>query len=177
VAVTVSGVFDTTGGDPEATVDLATRVSRELEDLAAALGAERVHSASDLHMFVAGLGAPDPAVGTAARFAVEAGAAIGAVAQELDADVGFRAGISAGDVVSGLLDVDKLTYSLFGDPPRTALRLNAIAGPNQILVDEHAATLLGADWDLQPATGLIDLHGETVAAQMLRGGRPRQPTS
>jgi class 3 adenylate cyclase len=119
---------------------------------------------------VAGLDTPETAVSTAAKFALEASATIERFADELGIDVIHRVGMSAGDVISGLLNVDQLTYGVFGDPPRTALALNAVAGPSQILVDGDTAADLGPEWDLQPARGLIDLRGDPVSAVVLTRG-------
>jgi len=170
VALTVTGILDETGIDPESAVEFGAQLSGELEALADRLGVERVRSSSDQHVFVAGLNTRDTAVATAARFALEASATIERFAEEMGIDVAHHAGISAGEVISGLLNVDQLTYGVFGDPPRRALALNAVAGPGQILVDEDTAADLGPEWDLQPARGLIDLRGDPISAVVLERG-------
>ena len=62
VALTVTGIMDETGIDPESAVEFGAQLSGELEALADRLGVERVRSSSDQHVFVAGLNTPDTAV-------------------------------------------------------------------------------------------------------------------
>jgi class 3 adenylate cyclase len=82
----------------------------------------------------------------------------------------YYAGISAGEVIAGLLRVDQLTYGVFGDPARAALALNAVAGPGQILVGADTAAELGGEWEFEQASDLLDLRGEPVVAKALKGG-------
>jgi class 3 adenylate cyclase len=174
VSLTVVGIFDrnSTGKqlDQDEAVELSAATSRELETLAARFGVERVRSASDHHLFTAGLGAPDPAVAAAAGFALAAGEALHRVAEEAGADVAYRAGLSAGEVIAGMFLENQLSYGVIGDPAQLAMTLDAIASPGQVLVDEAVAAALGNGWRLERATGLVDVAGEPIAASVLLGG-------
>jgi class 3 adenylate cyclase len=64
-----------------------------------------------------------------------------------------------------------LTYGVFGDPPRTALALAGVAGPNQILVDAAVAAELRNGWILSVDHDVVDLRGEQMVAEVLEGRR------
>jgi class 3 adenylate cyclase len=168
VSLTVLGVFSDRLGQ-DASVELSAAISRELEALAERFGVERVRSASDHHLFTAGLGAPDPDVEAAAGFALAAGEALRRVAEEAGARVSYRAGLSAGDVIAGMFVEHQLSYGVIGHPAQQAMTLDAIAPRGQILVDEVVAAALAGRWRLEPATGLVDVAGEPIAASILTG--------
>jgi class 3 adenylate cyclase len=170
IALTVTGMLDEAGIDPESAVEFAARLSSELEAVADRVGVERVRSASEQHLFVAGLDTPEAAVSKAAEFALAAATTIERFAAELGIVLTYYAGISAGEVIAGLLSVGQLTYGVFGDPARAALALNAVAGPGQILVGADTAAELGGEWEFEQASNLLDLRGEPVVAKVLKGG-------
>jgi class 3 adenylate cyclase len=178
VSLTVVGIFDrnATGNRPDQdeAVELSAATSRELETLAARFGVERVRSASDHHLFTAGLGAPDHDVAAAAGFALAAGDVLHRAAEAAGADVAYRAGLSAGEVIAGMFLENQLSYGVIGDPAQLAMTLDAIASPGQVLVDGTVAAALGPGWRLEPATGLVDVAGEPIAASVLTG-RPESP--
>jgi len=167
VAFSVTGMLHGAGIDDEATVELSAQFSSKLEAIGDCFGMERVRSATNQHVFVAGLDTPETAAGVAAEFAVEVVKAIEEFKQDTGVEMHYHAGISAGEVIAGLLNADQLTYGVFGDPPRTALALSGVAGPEQILVDEATAAEMAEGWDLKPARGLIDLRGVSVSAMVL----------
>jgi class 3 adenylate cyclase len=174
----IEGMVDVAGIDDHAAVELSTDFSRQVESIAERLGVERVRSSTDQHLFASGLDSPDTAAEVAAEFTVEVVDAIAAFNAEHGVEVSYRAGLSAGEVIAGLLAAEQLTYGVFGDPPRTALALAGIAAPNQVIVDSATAADLGDGWELDEASDLIDLRGVQVAALVLRGraGQPDVPT-
>jgi class 3 adenylate cyclase len=172
VALTVTGLFEHTGISHADAVALSARLSRDLEAAAERVGVERVRSASDHHLFAAGLGSPDVAAETAAAFALEVVDVIARVEQESGVDVSCHAGMAAGEVVAGIVHPDTLTYGVFGEPVRIALALAAVAGDGQVLVDTTVASALDG-WTLERPSGLVDLRGATVDAMLLIGGRER----
>ncbi len=169
IAVDVDGLVSGAGMSEEAGVELSTELSSRMETLADQLGVERVRSSSDQHLFAAGLGTPESAAMVAAEFAVGVSQAIDQFRHDHAVEVTYRAGISAGRVIAGLLAADQLTYGVFGDPPRTALALAGIAATDQILVDSPTAAELDDSWNLEPATGLRALQGEQASAVILHG--------
>ncbi len=175
VAMTVHGPFDSVGLSPDTALEFSARLSRALEDTAERLGVERVRSASDHHVFAAGLGAADVAADDAASFVAEVGVALSEFEHETGVAVGYHAGLCAGEVVAGLLHRETFTYGVFGEPTRTALALDAVAADGQILVHESVAARLGPQWVLEPADGLVDLRGDAVEALLLTGSRTPDP--
>lgn len=167
VAFDVDGMVNGTEIDEESGVELSTELSQSIESIAERLGVERVRSSTDQHLFASGLDTPETAADVAAEFTLEVVAAIEDLEQSQGIDITYRAGMSAGDVIAGLLSADQLTYGVFGDPPRAALALAGVAAPNQILIDADTAGELDESWTLEPATGLIDLRGDSLAAMML----------
>jgi len=171
VAVAVDGVVDAPSIDADTAAEMASRVSRDLEAVAERLGMERVRSAADQHLFLAGLGRPSAEADRAAEFALSVGPILDRFADDTGLGVGYRIGIGSGTVIAGLLSADRLTYSVFGEPPQTALVLVSVGAPSQILVDPAAAHELGDRWVVDPAVGLVDLRGEPISAFSLLGDR------
>mgnify|MGYP001828784761 CR=1 FL=1 len=170
VAFDVEGIVDGAGIDEESGVRLSAEFSERIESIAGQLGVERVRSSTDQHVFASGLSTPDAAVNVAADFALQVVGEMEDLNRSHGLDVAYRAGISAGYVIAGLLEADQLTYGVFGDPPRIALALAGVAGANQILIDDETAAGLDGDvWKLQPAAGLVDLQGSELTAKMLLG--------
>jgi class 3 adenylate cyclase len=170
VAFDVDGIVDGAGLDEEAGVQLSTEFSQRIEAIADQLNIERVRSSTDQHVFASGLDTPDSAVDVAADFALQVVEAMADLKQKHGLEMTYRAGISAGHVIAGLLHADQLTYGVFGDPPRTAMALAGVAATDQILIDDAtAAELHGGEWTLEPAAGLVDLQGNELAALALRG--------
>ena len=172
VVFDIDGVVGSSGIEEEAGVELSADFSANMEAIADQLGLERVRSSTEQHVFAAGLDAPDAAVEAAAEFALAVARMTEDFEQEHGLDMTYRAGLSAGDVIAGLLRAEQLTYGVFGYPPRTALALAGIAGPNQILIEESAAADLGPAWSTHADSDLIDLRGDEVAAVVLDGRQP-----
>lgn len=168
VAMDIDGLVGGAGISEEAGVELSTELSGRMEKLADDLGVERVRSSTDQHVFAAGLATPDTAAHAAAQFAVGATTLIEQFKHDHAVEVTYRAGISAGRVIAGLVTADQLTYGVFGDPPRTALALAGIAATDQVLIDAATAAELDDSWNLEPATELTVLPGQ-VPAMILQG--------
>ncbi|MEA2001589.1 MAG: adenylate/guanylate cyclase domain-containing protein, partial [Actinomycetota bacterium] len=172
---TVTGIIEDPSIDTDSAVELAARVSRDLEEMADRLGLERVRSSSDQHLFVAGIGRPSTEADSAAEFALVVAPLLDRFSQDTGVDAGFRIGMSSGDVISGLLASEQLTYGVFGQPPQTAVALGAIAGPGQILMHESIVGELDSKWQLEPTNNLLDLRGEDIQASRLIGSRQNGP--
>lgn len=172
VALTMTGLFAHAGISQDTAVELAVRVSRDLEAAAERVGVERVRSASD-HVFAAGLGSPDVAADAAAAFVLEVAELLAHLERETGVAVTYHGGLAAGDVVAGLVHPETLTYGVFGEPVRIALALAAVAGDGQVLVDRSASAALGDEWALEPSVGLVDLRGDEIDAMLLTGRHDR----
>lgn len=171
IALSVSGLFDEANPDDESGVELSSLLSQRLEATASRLGIERVRSSSDEHLFTAGLGTPEIAADEAVQFIEEVRAALVEFAEETGARPTYRAGLSAGELATGIQAGSQLSYGVWGNPQRVALGLNAVAAPGQILLDESVASALGSAWELEPAVGLVNLTGDPIGASLLIGRR------
>ena len=169
VAITIRGLVEVSSIDPETAADLAGRVSRDLEEVADSVDLERVRSSADQHLFVAGLGDASADVDKAARFAVEAGAALDRFIEETGVDIEYHIGLCSGSVISGLIDSDQITYGVFGDPPSVALGLAANAPSGQIVIDRETSQELGGGWELSEVPDLVDPAGRPLDARVLTG--------
>lgn len=177
VALTVTGLFDHAGIGQDTAVELSARVSRDLEAAAERVGVERVRSASDHHMFAAGLGSPDVAADAAAAFMLDVADVLSRVERETGVAVAHHAGLAAGAVVAGLVHPETLTYGVFGEPVRAALALAAVAGDGQVLLDPSVVEALDDGWALEPSVGLVDLRGAELEAMLLTGRHERDRVS
>ncbi len=171
VAITVTGIIEDPSIDTDSAVELAARVSRDLEEVADRLGLERVRSSSDQHLFVAGIGRPSTETDSAAEFALAVGPLLDQFTDDTGVDADFRIGMCSGDIISGLLASKQLTYGVFGQPPQTAVALGTIAAPAHILVHVSTVGELGPGWQLEPTNNLLDLRGEDIQASLLIGNR------
>ena len=169
VAATVRGLVETSSIDSETSAELAATVSRELETVAERLGLERLRSSSDQHIFVAGLDRPSTDAERAAAFAVEIRFVLDRFTDETGVDIEYHIGVCSGQVISGLIGSDQITYGVFGEPPKFALALATVADPGQILVDERTSQELGPEWELKAALDLLDLRGQPISARVLVG--------
>ncbi len=168
VSVTVDAIPEATGVQQDVVLEVTERLSEESDALMARHGAETVRRSSGNKIFVTGLGQPDACVADAVRLAVEAVQLTSAVGADFGLELTARAGVSAGDVATGVVGGDQLSFGVWGDPPNTAATLDALAQPGQILVDGNVAEQLGPDWDVGPG---VDLPGlaDDVEAHVVRG--------
>lgn len=171
IAVTLRGLTEATGLSDDEVVELSARLSGDLERAADRFDVERVRSASDHHLFAAGLGSPEVAAEQAADFVLAVEDALARASGETGVGLGHQAGLCSGSVVAGLLNPDTLTYGVIGAPVRTALTLAAVAAEGQVLVDRSVVEQLGPRWVVEPVRGLVDLRGDAVDASVLRGRR------
>jgi class 3 adenylate cyclase len=171
IAISFSGLFDETSPDQESGIELSSLLSQKLEEIADRLGIERVRSSSDEHMFTAGLRTPGIAADEAAQFVEEIRTGLERFAEETGAQPTYRAGLCSGEIATGLQAGSQLSYGVWGESPRVALALNAIAAPGEVLLQESVSSALGPEWDLERADGLVDLSGEPIQASRLLGRR------
>ena len=167
VSITVDSIPEATGVQQDVVLEITERLNEEADVLMTRHGAETARRSSGNKIFVTGLGHPDACVADAVRLAVEAVQ----LASEVGADFGIaltaHAGLSAGDVATGVIGGGQLSFGVWGDPPNTAATLDALAQSGQILVDRNVADQLGPEWDI--GTG-IDLPGldDDIEAHVVR---------
>ncbi len=149
IAVSVRGYFDLGASDMEQTLEMSSELARSVEHLAKDCDVERARSTPGDYVFSAGLRSEGSGSADAARF-VSGLLGLLVDLQEETANTGeFRIGVSSGQVASGLLRGNEISFGMWGAPVRTAMLLSQVAEPNQVLVDEVAAEHFGSTWQLR----------------------------
>lgn len=162
MAVSVEGLADDASVDAEMLRDLGVELSARLAEVAAEHEVEPIHSASSQQLFAAGLGTSELEVSSALAFMAAARAAVSEFAEDHNVPLEITAGIAAGHVMAGLIGTGRLAYDVWGEPPRRAIALDAIAQTGQVLVDSAVADTVGDGWLLDRVPNLLNLSGESV---------------
>ena len=165
VSLTLTGLPDPSGSDQDATIEATSRVTSDLDELAARHGLERVQISSDQQLFLAGLGSPTAEPEQAVAFAVEVADAVSHIGQDLGLNMRTQIGLAAGEVATGVLGSSQLSFGVWGNPPGIASSLAAIADPGQVLADHSVADVLEGAWQITPVEnmGLTDESIEAFA--------------
>jgi class 3 adenylate cyclase len=164
VAISIEGLDDEQLTELETLRDLGVDLSARLDALADEHGVEPVHSASSRLIYVAGLDTRELEANRAAAFVSAARAAARAFASSNAVQLEFSAGLAAGEVMAGVVGTERLGFGVWGDPPRRAVTREAVAQPDQILVDDVVADAIGDDWPIERVTGLMSLSGEPLSS-------------
>ncbi|MFW2334040.1 HAMP domain-containing protein [Ilumatobacter sp.] len=164
VALTIDGIPDAAGADHDLALEINERLNDGANELLERFGLERVQRSSGNQLFLAGLAQDDARADDAARFAWEAAQLGSEIGTEFGMTFTVRAGMASGEVATGVLGTDRVSFGVWGDPPGLAVTLAALARPGQVLADASVAEQLGRDWDLGPLDELpgladdIDVH-------------------
>ncbi len=167
-SITIDAIPEATGVQQDVVLEITERLSEESDALMARYGAETIRRSSGNRIFVTGLGHADARAADAVRLAVEAVQLASDVGAEFGIELAAHAGLSAGDVATGVIGGSQLSFGVWGDPPNVAATLDSLAQPGQILVDRNVADQLGPEWDI--ATG-IELPGldDDIEAHVVQG--------
>jgi len=170
IAVTVE-VEGEASDDGEA-AGFLRRFGRAAEVKAEGYDAERIRSAHDRLLFVAGLDRADDGARTAIEFSTE----LLTVAQsELESDhlsTTLHIGLSTGPVATGVLERGSITFGAWGEPVRRAMAIGALSTADEILIDDSTAAALDDRSLVQPATEVIALDGEPMSLFIPRQQSP-----
>ncbi len=164
VSISIDGIPDAGGADQDLALEINDRLYEEADELTGRFGIERVRRSSGSQLFLAGLGEDDARAEDAARFVWAAVTAVAEVGAEFGLTFTVRTGMAAGEVATGVLGTDQVSFGVWGDPPGVAVTLASLAEPGQVLADANVAAQLGRDWDLGPLDELpgladdIDVH-------------------
>lgn len=144
---------------PEELVGLLDEVFKDLDELVARAGLEKIKTIGDEYMVAAGV--PVERVDHAEAIcdlALEIHDRISGK-QYRGHRLSFRIGINSGPVVAGIIGQDKFTYDLWGDTVNTASRMEShgIGGSTQISPSTHA---LIEDLFVCDPRGSIDVKGK-----------------
>jgi methyl-accepting chemotaxis protein len=169
VAISVEEPEVARTSEREAIADHTVAVSSGIASLAERHGLEQVVSSATQYVAVAGLNVDDDEACKAVGFAVavrdwldQAGPGVGVVIET-------RIGLASGDVVTGVVGTERVTFNVWGNPRRRATTLALVAGRSEILVDPTVASHIGTEWAVDPALGLVGLDGVAIDGWRLVG--------
>jgi class 3 adenylate cyclase len=171
ISFVVDGVPEAVGSNQDTVYEITEQLVDSVEELRERLDVERVRRSTTNALFVAGLGAPDARIEAAAEFAAAVIQLVAETGAEYGQQLTVRAGISAGDVASGVIGQQQLTFSVWGEPVTAAFALASMARPGEILVDGTVQGALAGSHDFDRRDGLAGLDDD-VDAWSLRPSPP-----
>jgi class 3 adenylate cyclase len=157
VSITVDDVPEAAGVDQDIALEITERLNEAAEILMERYGVERIRRSSGSELYLCGLNEDDAQVASATEFVLAAIALVGEVGAEFGKTLTARAGMSAGDVATGVLGTSQLSFGVWGDPPGMAVTLASFAQPGQVLADSSVVAQLGPQWEVGPVEQLPGL--------------------
>jgi len=162
---------------PDLLVACLNDVFSEMDAVADRLGLEKIKTAGDAYMAVAGVPvAVDDPAGRALEMGLDLVAAIEGRRWPSGDLLGVRVGIAIGPVVAGVIGRRKFAYDVWGDTVNLASRLQAAGRPGSILVAESAVEQVGDRFAFGPREHL-ELKGKGSQAVRLLVGRAAETAS
>ncbi len=119
----------------------------------------RDHSSTARYVFALGLDVEAPEANKGVAFASDVRAAFGELSDELGVAITCRVGLSAGQVVQGIVGSDRMAFTVWGVPLNDATDLSMASAPDEIVVDAAVAGRLDDEWSLEPMDELVDISG------------------
>ncbi len=168
ISITLDDIPEGAGVDQVLALDITERLSEASRTLMDRYGVERIQRSSGSQLYVTGLAQDDAQVTQAVGFTFAAMQAVAEIAQEYGQPLTTRAGISAGDVATGVLGSTQLAFGVWGDPPSAAVTLGSLAQPGQVLADRNVVEELGEEWDVGPLEELPGL-ADDIDAYVIHG--------
>ena len=158
-------------GEREAIADHTVAVSTGIATLAKRHGLEQVASSATQYIAVAGLDDEDDEAGKAVAFAVAVRGWLNEAGSNAGVLMATSIGLASGDVVTGVVGTERMSFNVWGNPRRRAETLATVAGASEILVDPTVASHVGDEWAVDPALGLVGLDGAPFEAWRVVGRR------
>jgi class 3 adenylate cyclase len=162
---TVVAVSVEVAGDPSddgEAADFLRRFGRAVESRAEQYDVERVRSAHDRFLLLAGVDRADDGARKAVDFAVGLLGLPDSVVGSEDLSAALHIGLSTGPVATGVLERGSITFTAWGEPVRRALAIGALSSANEVLLDDSTAAALDDTSMLEPATDVIALDGQRM---------------
>jgi class 3 adenylate cyclase len=175
VSITIDDIPSTLATDNDLALEMADRLNEETLVLMERHGVERIQRSSGSQLYLTGLNQDDAEVSDAAEFALAAMQVVTEVAAEFGHQVTARAGMSSGDVATGVLGTSQLSFGVWGDPTGRARTLSSLARPGQVLAHGSVVEHLDQAWDIDALDELPGL-ADDIRAHVLNG-RVEAPTS
>jgi class 3 adenylate cyclase len=168
VSITVDGMPSASGADQDLALEITERLDEEMQALMSRYRIERIQRSPGSQLYLSGLNSEGTCAADAAMFALAARDMVVELGTEFGQVMSARAGMAAGDVATGVLGTNQLSFGVWGDPPGMAVTLVAHARPGQVLADRSVTDELDGDWDLGPLEEFTTL-ADDVDAQVING--------
>lgn len=168
VSITIDDIPSAVATDNDLALEMADRLNERTLVLMEQHGVERIQRSSGSQLYLTGLSQDDAQVSAAAEFAVAAMQVVNEVAAEFGHKVTVRAGMSSGDVATGVLGTNQLSFGVWGDPTGMAMTLASLALPGQVLADGSVVEQLDRAWDIDALEELPGL-AEDITAHVING--------
>lgn len=140
---------------PTDLLELLNRIFSEFDELASALGLEKIKTIGDAYMVAGGL--PEPHEDHLAAMALLSLQMHRVVSQAFDG-LSLRVGLHVGSVIAGVIGRRKFIYDVWGETVNTASRLESHGAPARVHVSHGVYERL-KDRFLFEARGSIELKG------------------
>ena len=167
ISFLIDGIPEATGSDQDTVFDITEQLVERVEQLQDEFGVERVRRSSTNALFATGLGEDGARIDAAVQFTGAVMAMVERIGTEYGQRLSVRAGLSTGDVASGVIGQQQLAFSMWGEPVSTAFTLASLAQTGEILVDSSVREAIGAEWEIERREGLSGLD-DTVEAWSIR---------
>jgi len=136
--------------DPATIITELNDIFTAFDRIAERLGCERIKTIGDAYVAVAGL--PEPAIDHAqsiARLALMCVRYLKRRNETHKLQWHCRVGIAPGPVIGSVVGIQKYVYDIFGPGINLATRLEALAGPMEVLLSEEMFQRLRADFRIE----------------------------
>ena len=167
ISFLIDGIPEATGPDQDTVAEISEQLVDGVERLQAEFGVERVRRSSTNALFATGLGEDEARIGEAVQFTTAVMQLVASIGVEYGQRLSVRAGLSTGDVASGVIGQQQLAFSMWGDPVSTAFTLASLAQTGEILVDSAVRDAIGREWETELREGLSGLD-DNVEAWLIR---------
>jgi class 3 adenylate cyclase len=141
-------------------IEILNDIFSTFDRLAAKHGLEKIKTIGDAYMVVGGLPEPieDHAV-RMVRMGLDMAEAIEGCAERAGHDIDVRIGVHTGEVVAGVIGVEKFAYDLWGDTVNTASRMESHGAKGRVQISASTRAAIGDRFELEPR-GSIEVKGK-----------------